>query len=124
MPHMGGETEECSDRSTTMALEEIWQYLEYGTIRNSVNFPSLEVLYEGGYRICLLYQNLPDIISDVLRIINSHVINFGSRSKGEVAYTIVDLSTPLEEDKIEKLRAIQGMRMVRQIGKRDTYSTV
>ena len=124
LPHMGGETEECSDRSTTMALEEIWQYLEYGTIRNSVNFPSLEVLYEGGYRICLLYHNLPNIISDVLCIINSHVINFGSRSKGEVAYTIVDLSTPLEENKIEKLRAIQGMLMVRQIGKRDTYSTV
>lgn len=123
LPHMGGETKECSDRSTRMALEEIWQYLEYGTIRNSVNFPSLEVAYEGGYRICLLYHNLPNIISDVLGIINSHVINFGSRSKGEAAYTIVDLSEPLEEEKLTRLREIQGMLMVRQIGKEGVAET-
>lgn len=115
LPHMGGETKESSKRSTNMALEEIRKYLEYGTICNSVNFPSLEVAYEGGCRICLLSYKASNIISDVLSIVNSHVINFGTRSKDEVAYTIIDLAEELEEDRMDKLKAIQGMLMVRQI---------
>ena len=98
-----------------MAVYEITEYLEKGTIRNSVNFPNLKVPYEGGYRICLIHKNIPNMISSITHSVRCNIENMGNRSKGDYAYTIIDTAEQPTEENLNELRAIEGMISVRAL---------
>lgn len=115
LPHLGASTPESEDNCAQMAVKEIADYLETGTIRNSVNFPTLKVPYEGGYRICLIHRNIPNMIASITAAVRCNIENMGNRSKGDFAYTIVDTAEPPTEANLEELRAIDGMISVRAI---------
>jgi len=114
-PHLGASTPESEDNCAKMAVLEIREYLEKGTIRNSVNFPNLKVPYEGGYRICMIHRNIPTMIATITSAIPCNIENMGNRSKGDFAYTIIDTAEPPTEDNLNSLRAIEGMISVRAI---------
>ena len=115
IPHLGASTEESEDNCAKMAVYEITEYLEKGTIRNSVNFPNLKVPYEGGYRVCLIHKNIPNMIASITSAVHTNIENMGNRSRGDYAYTIIDLADQPTEENLAALRAIEGMISVRAI---------
>ena len=115
LPHLGASTPESEDNCAKMAVKEISDYLETGTIRNSVNFPNLKVPYEGGYRICMIHKNIPNMIASITAAVKCNIENMGNRSKGDYAYTIVDVAEQPTEENLDALRAIEGMISVRPI---------
>lgn len=115
LPHLGASTPESEDNCAKMAVKEIRDFLETGTIRNSVNFPNLKVPYEGGYRICMIHKNIPNMIASITAAVKSNIENMGNRSKGDYAYTIVDVAEQPTEETLAALRAIEGMISVRTI---------
>ena len=115
LPHLGASTPESEDNCAKMAVYEITEYLEKGTIRNSVNFPNLKVPYEGGYRVCLIHQNIPNMIASISSAVHTSIENMGNRSRGDYAYTIIDLADQPTEENLAALRAIEGMISVRAI---------
>ena len=114
-PHLGASTPESEDNCAKMAVYEITEYLEKGTIRNSVNFPNLKVPYEGGYRICMIHKNIPNMIASITSAVRCNIENMGNRSKGDYAYTIIDTAEAPTEANLDELRAIEGMISVRTI---------
>ena len=115
LPHLGASTPESEDNCAEMAVYEITEYLEKGTIRNSVNFQNLKVPYEGGYRICMIHRNIPNMIASITAAVRCNIENMGNRSRGDYAYTIVDTAEPPTEANLEDLRAIDGMISVRAL---------
>lgn len=115
LPHLGASTAESEENCATMAVNEVKEYLETGNIKNSVNYPEMNVLYEGGYRIAFLHKNLPNTLASILSITDSNVAKLGNRSKGEYASTIIDLDDKPTAEKLEKLKEIEGMISVREI---------
>ena len=115
LPHLGASTPESEDNCAKMAVKEIRDYLETGTIRNSVNFPNLKVPYEGGYRICMIHKNIPNMIASITSAVKCNIENMGNRSRGDYAYTIVDAAEQPTEENLDSLRAIEGMISVRTI---------
>ena len=118
MPHLGASTPESEDNCAKMAAAEIREFLEYGTIRNSVNFPNLKVPYEGGHRLCLIHKNVPNMIAQITSTLSSqdmNIENMGNRSRGDYAYTIVDVDKVPTDAVLNALRAVEGMIRVRAI---------
>ena len=115
LPHLGASTPESEDNCAKMAVKEIRDFLETGTIRNSVNFPNLKVPYEGGHRICMIHKNIPNMIASITSTVKCNIENMGNRSKGDYAYTIVDAAEQPTEENLDSLRAIEGMISVRTI---------
>lgn len=115
LPHLGASTPESEDNCAMMAVKEISDFLETGTIRNSVNFPNLKVPYEGGYRICMIHKNIPNMIASITGAVRCNIENMGNRSKGDFAYTIVDTAEAPTEANLDELRAIDGMISVRAL---------
>ena len=115
LPHLGASTPESEDNCAKMAVKEIRDFLETGTIRNSVNFPNLKVPYEGGYRICMIHKNVPNMIASITSTVKCNIENMGNRSRGDYAYTIVDAAEQPTEENLDSLRAIDGMISVRAI---------
>ena len=115
LPHLGASTPESEDNCAKMAVKDIRDFLETGTIRNSVNFPNLKVPYEGGYRICMIHRNVPNMIASITSTVKCNIENMGNRSRGDYAYTIVDAAEQPTEENLDSLRAIDGMISVRAI---------
>nr|WP_297171614.1 3-phosphoglycerate dehydrogenase family protein [uncultured Agathobaculum sp.] len=115
LPHLGASTPESEDNCAKMAVHEITEYLEKGTIRNSVNFPNLKVPYEGGYRICMIHRNIPNMIASITAAVKCNIENMGNRSKGDYAYTIIDIAEKPTEANLDALRTIGGMISVRAL---------
>lgn len=118
MPHLGASTPESEDNCAKMAAFEVREFLEKGTIRNSVNFPNLKVPYEGGHRMCLIHKNVPNMIAQITSTLSSqdmNIENMGNRSRGDYAYTIVDVDKVPTDAVLNALRAVEGMIRVRAI---------
>lgn len=115
LPHLGASTPESEDNCAQMAVYEITEYLEKGTIRNSVNFPNLKVPFEGGHRICLIHKNTPNMIASITKAVHCNIENMGNRSRGDIAYTIIDTAEVLTEENLKELGRIEGMISVRAI---------
>lgn len=115
LPHLGASTEESEANCATMAVSEVKNFLEYGIIKNSVNYPEMNVSYEGGYRIFMLHKNLPNTLASILGITKSNVAKLGNRSKGEYACTILDIDDKPTKEQLDDLMTIEGMISVREI---------
>lgn len=118
MPHLGASTPESEDNCASMAAYSITEYLEKGTIRNSVNFPNLKVPYEGGFRICIIHRNIPNMLASITSRLSAkgvNIENMGNRSRGDFAYTIIDASHDPTADELEALRTLPGVISLRVI---------
>ncbi len=118
IPHLGASTAESEDNCAVMAALELDGYIRYGNIKNSVNFPNLSMPMSGDRRICVLHANIPAVISQLTTVISetgSNIENMTNKSKGDNAYTVVDVTGALSDDAIVKLSAIEGVLRVRVI---------
>ncbi len=119
IPHLGASTEESEDNCAKMAVKQVMNYLENGNIINSVNFPNCDmgVCTKAG-RIAILHRNIPNTISRFAATVAAENVNISdmvNRSKGEYAYTMLDLDTPVGDHVLEHLRSIGGVLRVRKI---------
>lgn len=116
IPHLGASTEESEDNCAVMAAQEIADYLENGNILNSVNFPNCSLPENNVGRITIMHKNIPNVIAkftDALSSVNiSDMIN---KSKGDIAYTIINTDHEITSDIVEKLNSIEEVIRVRVI---------
>ena len=104
-PHVGGSTEEAELNCAIMAGKEIRQFMETGEITNSVNFPNMHQALDAPYRITLINKNVPNIVAKISTAVSDLGINIDNilnRSKGDYAYTILDLDE-IDKSKIDAL---------------------
>ncbi|MBQ8796774.1 MAG: phosphoglycerate dehydrogenase [Oscillospiraceae bacterium] len=119
IPHLGASTEESEDNCAKMAVRQLMDYLENGNITNSVNYPAcnLGVCTKAG-RITVLHKNIPNTISRFTTVVSGHGINISdmlNRSKGEYAYTMLDLDEPTPASLAQMLESLDGVIRVRVI---------
>jgi len=119
IPHLGASTEESEDNCAKMAVKQVMDYLENGNIRNSVNFPncSLGVCAKPG-RVTILHKNIPNSLGQFTSQVAQYGMNISdlvNRSKGEYAYTMLDLDEPTPAGLAQALESIQGVLRVRVI---------
>lgn len=121
IPHLGASTEESEDNCAVMAANELIDYLETGNIKNSVNYPSVELPYHdnGGQRLVILHRNIPNMISHISTSLSSRNINIenlANRSKGNYACTLVDTLTHIDDDTVKSVGDMEGIIRVIKIG--------
>ena len=118
IPHLGASTAESEDNCAVMAALELDDYLRYGNIKNSVNFPNVNMPMSGDKRVCVLHANVPTILSQITTILSDtgvNIENMTNKSKGDNAYTVVDVTGGISDDTIGKLSAVDGIARVRVI---------
>jgi D-3-phosphoglycerate dehydrogenase len=119
MPHIGASTDEAEDNCAIMAADQLRDFLENGNIRNSVNFPHLQLERVTGCRLSVTNENVPRILGSVLSILadqNINVIDMLNKSRDEVAYNLIDISSHAGDEVLAQMRAIEGVVNVRLIG--------
>lgn len=119
MPHIGASTDEAEDNCAIMAADQLRDFLENGNIRNSVNFPALQLDRVSGCRMSVTNENVPKILGNVLSILadeNINVIDMLNKSRDEIAYNLIDMGTHPAPEVLQKMRSIEGVVNVRLIG--------
>jgi len=119
IPHLGASTEEAEDNCAVMAVKEMMNYLESGNIQNSVNYPNCDMGYcaQAG-RVAVFHSNTKNMISKFTAVMGDNGINITdmmNKSKGEYAYSMFDIETPVNDKIVAELEAIEGVFRVRVV---------
>lgn len=121
-PHLGASTVEAEENCAVMAARQIKDYLETGNIKNSVNFPNVSLPYSGKCRIAAFHKNIPNTMGRMTSLISKYDLNIedmANRSRGDYAYTIIDIDTTINESTVSELKEnieqMEGVIFVRMI---------
>jgi D-3-phosphoglycerate dehydrogenase len=123
LPHLGASTAEAEVNCAVMVLDNLRAFLEDGTIRHSVNFPDAELPRAGTARITVANANVPNMVGQVSSAIGDTGLNIAdllNKSRGELAYTIVDVEGQVPPATLDRIRSIAGVLAVRELGPRPT----
>ncbi len=118
MPHLGASTPESEQNCAIMAVDQLKDYLENGNIRNSVNFPNVYLDRSGVMRMCIIHKNIPAMLASITTLLSKdgvNVENLSNKSKGDYAYTMVDLGSKVAESVIEDVKHLPNVIRVRVI---------
>ena len=118
LPHLGASTREAEDNSAVMVVDQVRDYLEHGNIRNAVNFPEVVMDRESPYRVAIANANVPNMvgqISTAMARAGLNIHNMLNKSKGEMAYTLVDVDSRVPADVIDTIRRIDGVLAIRYL---------
>ena len=118
IPHLGASTPESEDNCAVMAAQQLRDFLENGNIKNSVNFPNVEMERSGVQRLCIIHRNIPAMLANITAQLSGdgvNVENMTNKSRGDFAYTLVDVGSQVEKSVIDDIRAIDGIIRVRVI---------
>ena len=118
-PHLGASTEESEDNCAVMAVKELMDFVENGNIKHSVNYPDCDAgaCVDVG-RVTINHKNIPNMISQFTKALGDagvNISNMTNKSKGDFAYTMIDVSTPISSEVTKALKSIQGVYRVRVI---------
>ena len=119
IPHLGASTEESEDNCAKMAVKEMKDYLENGNIQNSVNYPNCDMgICDKAGRVAIFHKNIANMITKYTALFGEKGINISdmtNKSKGDFAYTMLDVEAPLTDEILEALAAIDGVYRVRKV---------
>ncbi len=118
LPHIGASTREAEDNCAVMVVDQLRDYLEHGNILNAVNFPNVVMPRESPYRIGIANANVPNMVGQISTVMAAAELNIHSmmnKSRGEMAYTLVDVDSPVPEETITRIAAISGVLSVRNL---------
>ena len=118
LPHLGASTREAEDNCAVMVANQVRDYLEHGNIVNAVNFPDVVMGRESPYRVGIANANVPNMlgqISTAMAKSGLNIHNMLNKSRGEMAYTLVDVDSPVPGSVIDSLKSIEGVLMVRYL---------
>ena len=116
IPHLGASTPESEDNCAAMAAQELDEYLRLGNIKNSVNMPACELPWTGRTRICMIHKNIAIMIGRITEIIAADNINISdmiNKSRGDIAYTMIDIDSGAEQKLLDDLAGIPDMIRIR-----------
>jgi len=120
LPHLGASTTEAEENCAVMVAENIKSYLEDGNIRSSVNFPEARLPRADAYRIAIVNRNVPNMVGQIstcLADANLNIADLLNKSRGDLAYTIVDVDAAVTDETITSLNSIEGVLALRNLGK-------
>jgi D-3-phosphoglycerate dehydrogenase len=118
LPHLGASTEEAEENCAVMVVDQVREFLENGTLANAVNFPNVEMLRESPYRVAIANANVPNMLGQISTTMASgglNIHNMVNKSRGEMAFTLVDVDSPIQDAVVRDLAAIEGVLSVRSI---------
>ena len=118
IPHLGASTPESEDNCAAMAAKELIDYIENGNITNSVNLPEISMPRSSEKRICVIHKNIPNMLTSITGIVaqnNVNIENMLNKSKGDYAYTMLDVSGIDSDEITKKIEAVDGIIRVRVI---------
>lgn len=118
LPHLGASTEEAETNCAVMVVDQVRAYLENGVIVNAVNFPNVDMPRESPYRVAIANANVPNMlgqISTAMARADLNIHNMVNKSRGEMAYTLVDVDSPIPASAIDAIAGISGVLTVRSI---------
>ena len=116
IPHLGASSPESEENCAVMAANEISDYLQNGNILNSVNLPSVSMERSGVVRMCIIHKNIPAMLANITMQLSKegvNVENMTNKSRGDYAYTIVDLGSEVDDAVVNNITAIPGVIRVR-----------
>jgi D-3-phosphoglycerate dehydrogenase len=119
MPHIGASTDEAEENCAVMAADQVRDFLENGNIRNSVNFPNLQLEPSEGVRLAISNENIPTMLGKLLSLLadeNINVIDMLNKSREDVAYNLIDVECVPSHAVLQKMRDVDGVINVRVIG--------
>lgn len=118
LPHLGASTGEAEDNCAVMVANQVRDYLETGNITNSVNFPNVSMPRGTDYRLVVCNQNVPNMVGQISTILadaNLNINDMINQSRGDVAYTIVDVDSEIPSDVINTIKQLDGVMIARTI---------
>ena len=121
LPHLGASTQEAEDNCAVMVVDQVREFLENGNISNSVNFPDVQMPRESAFRLAIANANVPNMlgqISTTMAGLGLNIHNMVNKSRGEMAYTLLDLDSAVPDVAVAKIRAIEGVLNVRIVPQR------
>jgi D-3-phosphoglycerate dehydrogenase len=118
LPHLGASTREAEDNCAVMVVDQLRDFLEHGNVARSVNFPEVSMHRESRWRVAIANANVPNMlgqISTAMANAGLNIHNMVNMSRGEVAYTLVDVDSPVEAAVLSTLASIEGVLSVRYL---------
>ena len=118
LPHLGASTQQAEENCAVMVVEQVRDFLENGNIRNSVNFPEILMPRNTGSRLAIANENVPNMlgqISTCLAESGLNILDMLNKSRGDIAYTLVDVDSEVQADCLEGLGAIEGVLNARAL---------
>ena len=118
VPHLGASTPESEENCAKMAAEQLYDFLQTGNIKNSVNMPACALPPHQGERITFVHQNVPNIVSQITTILakeNNNITRMNNRSRDKIAYTMIDLEGTVTPEAVKELEAIPEIVRLRII---------
>ena len=118
LPHLGASTGEAEDNSAVMVVDEVRDYLEHGNLHNAVNFPDAAMAREAPYRLAIANANVPDMLGRISHTLGRRRINIHNmlnKSRGDMAYTLVDADNPIPAEAVAELGKLHGVLAVRYL---------
>ena len=118
LPHLGASTREAEDNSAVMVVEQLRDYLENGNVRNAVNFPDVNMARESPYRLGIANANVPNMVGQISTAVAQaglNIHNMLNKSKKDMAYTLVDVDSPVPANVTDRIAAIEGVLAVRYL---------
>ncbi len=122
LPHLGASTREAEENCALMVVDQVREYLEHGNIRNAVNFPEVMMARESPYRIGIANSNVPNMLGQISTAMAAAGLNIHTmlnKSRGEMAYTLVDVDSAVPESVVRGIAAIPGVLSVRNVSAQD-----
>ena len=124
LPHLGASTEESEDNCAVMAVRQLQDYIDNGNITHSVNYPDLNAgVCQTVSRVAVLHRNIPNMLRQFTAFfgdLNHNIETLQNKARGEYAYTIIDISFPLPDNTVKKLKSIEGVLRVRVLKGKET----
>jgi D-3-phosphoglycerate dehydrogenase len=118
LPHLGASTREAEDNCAIMVADQVREYLEHGSLQNAVNFPDAQMAREAPYRLAIANANVPDMLGRISHALGRRKINIHNmlnKSRGEMAYTLVDADSPVPAEALKELSGLTGVLAVRYL---------
>jgi D-3-phosphoglycerate dehydrogenase len=118
LPHLGASTREAEENCALMVVDQLRDFLEHGNVANSVNFPAVAMARESNYRCAIANTNVPNMlgqISTAMARAGLNIHNMTNKSRGDVAYTLVDVDSPISANVLADIAAIEGVLAVRYL---------
>lgn len=116
LPHLGASTLEAEENCAVMVADQIQDYLESGNITNSVNFPEMKMPRAGASRIAISNSNVPNMVGQITSVLAGsgiNIVDMLNKSRGDIAYNLLDLGTEVDKDIADKIGQIEGVLAVR-----------
>jgi D-3-phosphoglycerate dehydrogenase len=118
LPHLGASTIEAEENCAIMVADQLKNFLENGNIHNSVNFPEIKLARIGDVRLAIANKNLPDMVGQISHVLGKSSVNIqhmSNESRGDLAYTLMDLDKAIDDNALSEINSIEGVLNARQI---------